>query len=279
MPRKPSHPDRPDQPDFFDEEATPHEAIEDPEAARIIERFRRHERPEVVDAEIEEAEDESLDEADEPPAEEPVAAEDETPAEAVPAEETPVEPAPAREQTEAQRTDAKRYEAIHNRLFLVDILATAAALAVFLFLGLSTNLRVFIEQRMSENAFAVVALYGVIVTIVYYFVILFPLHYVDYWHELQFGLSRQSFAAWLADEFKSMGLNMILLVVFSSSSISSCAPRRRRGGCGPRRRGRCSSSCSRSSRRCSSSRSFSSGSRSPTRSSLNGCGTSSSESG
>jgi len=199
------HPSQPNQPDFFDDEPTRAEEPEDADAERIVKQFQRYDRPEVVDAEIEEeaaAEKEIVDE-------DVAAAADE----ADEAEE-PTEPDEAPEQTAEQRTEAKRYEAIHNRLFLVDILATAAALALFLLLGLSTNLRVFIERRMSENAFAVVALYTVIVTIIYYFMILIPLHYRAYRYELQFKLSRQSFSAWLADEFKSMGLNMILLVVF-----------------------------------------------------------------
>ncbi len=206
MPSDPPRPRRTDQPDFFNDKPTQHEPPEDTDAARIIKQFQRREHPDLVDAEIEEAEEASPKEppeteAKEPNEEQPVAA-------------SQGEVEPAAEQTDEQRADAKRYEAIHNRLFLIDILATVAALALFLFLGFSTNLRFFIEQRISENAFAVVAFYGIIVTIVYYFVILIPLHYLDYQYELSFGLSRQSFFAWITDEFKSMGLNMIVLVVF-----------------------------------------------------------------
>jgi STE24 endopeptidase len=202
----------PNQPDFFDDDPEQQTPPDDPDAARIVRQFQRHEHPEVVDAEIEEApaDEPSGDEAsgDEPPPP-PQPADDEAAA-----AEAPVEPEPAPEQTDQQRADAKRYEAIHNRLFLVDIAATLVALALFLFLGLSTNLRSFVEHRISENAFAAVAFYGIIVTIVYYFVILIPLHYVDYVYELRFGLSRQLFFAWFTDEFKSMGLNMIVLVAF-----------------------------------------------------------------
>jgi STE24 endopeptidase len=205
MARHASGPGRTDQPDFFDDAPSPQKTPEDPEAARIVKQFQRHERPDVVDAEIEEAQEDLPDEAPQAPAEEPEKEREKAPR-------PELEPAP--EQTAQQRADAKRYEAIHRRLFLLDIAVTVAALALFLFAGFSTNLRGFIERRMSENVFALTASYGVIVTIVYYFVILIPLHYVDYTYELRFGLSRQSFAAWLTDEFKSMGLNMLLLVAF-----------------------------------------------------------------
>ncbi len=216
MPSDPPPGGRTNQPDFFPDEPRENPP-KDPDAARIMKGFQRREQPDLVDAEIEEPSPQAVEETedeeltDEESDDEPV---DDKDAEEEPIEEPAEEPPPPPEQTEAQRQDAKRYEAIHNRLFLADILATIVALAVFLLLGLSTNLSLFVENRLSTNAFAAVAFYGVIVTIVYYFVILIPLHYVDYWCELRFGLSRQSFAAWLADEFKSIGLNMILLVVF-----------------------------------------------------------------
>jgi STE24 endopeptidase len=241
MASDPPRPGRTNQPDFFGDESdrqdSPEDAVEgafkdaenadedaadianEADEARIVRQFQRHERAEVVDAEIEEAEEGRLDEEplletnEAPPEEEPQPQQDE-PGDDKPAAAPPVEIGPAPEQTEEQRTEAKRYEAIHNRLFLLDIVATALALVLFLFLGFSTNLKLFVEQRISDNPFAVVAFYGIIVTIVYYFVILIPLHFWDRVYELRFGLSRQSSFDWISDEFKSMGLNMILLVVF-----------------------------------------------------------------
>ena len=209
MPSDPPRQGPQDQPDFFDAAQDPTPA--DPEAARIIKQFQRREHPDLVDAELEDDAEETPDEASADEASDDDAVDDEALDEDEEKGEA-VEPAPA--QTEQQRADAKRYEAIHNRLFLVDILATIAALALFLFCGLSGNLRSFVEDGISKNPFAATAFYGIIVTLVYYFIILIPLHYVDYWYELRFGLSRQSFAAWFIDEFKSMGLNMIILVVF-----------------------------------------------------------------
>jgi len=198
MPGQPPRSDRKDQPEFFDDEA------------RIVEQFQRHERPEVVDAEIEE-DPEPVEEA---AAEEPATEEPAPPDEAPPAEEPPAVAQAAPEQTETQRTDAKRYERIHHWLFAADIAGTVLALALFLFLGGSTHLRVFIENRLSANPFAAAAFYGMIVTLLYYFVVLIPLHYADYFFEQRFELSRQSFFSWFLDEFKSLGLNMVLVVAF-----------------------------------------------------------------
>jgi STE24 endopeptidase len=214
MPSDPQRRGRRDQPDFFDDDsqdATP----PDPEAARIIKQFQRHEHPDLVDAELEEeapaGKPHPEGKAAEPAREEKT---DEAKKQAPAKEEEEQIEEPAPKQTEQQRADAKRYEAIHNRLFLADVLATVAALALFLFCGLSGNLRNFVENGISKNPFAAAAFYGIIVTLVYYFIALIPLHYLDYWYELRFGLSRQSFAAWGIDEFKSMGLNMIILVAF-----------------------------------------------------------------
>ena len=245
MASNPPRPGRTNQPDFFgdepDRQDSPEDAVEEAfddvdedvedvddveeadeadeadeaeevDEARIVRQFQRHERAEVVDAEIEEADETAPDEEPAPRQDEPPPQDE--PGDDRPAATPPADIGPAPEQTEEQRADAKRYEAIHNRLFLLDILATVLALVLFLFLGFSQNLKLFVEQRISENPFALVAFYGIIVTIVYYFLILIPLHFWDRIYELRFGLSRQSSFDWISDEFKSMGLNMVLLVVF-----------------------------------------------------------------
>ena len=230
MPTRRPRRDRDRQSRLFDDESSQADSPEDPGAARIIQEFQRREHPDVVDAEIEEeaADDKASGDAEDTlPGEKPVAHDDDAPQEQAGGEGSWVEgedgvsddgqhgePETAPEHTAEQRADAKRYEAIHNRLFLADIGATVVAIVLFLLLGLSTKLQLFIQDRMTENAFAVSAFYGIIVTILYYFIVLIPLHYVDYRCEERFGLTRQSPAAWFYDEFKSMGINMVVLVGF-----------------------------------------------------------------
>jgi STE24 endopeptidase len=108
---------------------------------------------------------------------------------------------------------AKKYEKIHNVLFAVDISITIVAILAFLFFGASRNLRDWII-KFTENAWLVPLIYSAVVTIVYYFVILIPLHGIDFHFENKFKLNTQSFSSWLDDNFKSLLLNMILMALF-----------------------------------------------------------------
>ena len=108
---------------------------------------------------------------------------------------------------------AKRYEKIHNILFAVDLAVTVLAILAFLFFGGSRNLRDWIGIYAS-NPWIVPLLYSAVVTIVYYFVILIPLHAIDFHFENKFKLNTQSFSSWLDDNFKSLVLNMILMALF-----------------------------------------------------------------
>ncbi|MBN1917010.1 MAG: M48 family metalloprotease [Verrucomicrobia bacterium] len=233
MPARRPRRDRDRQSRLFDDESAQADPSEDPEAARIIKEFQRREQPDVVDAEIEDevpaAEKDPEARADEaretaqpaeradelseeqPPGDEAEAKND---AERLAPDETPEAIGPAPEQTTEQRADAKRYHAVHHRLFLAMVGATVAALALFLFLGLSTRLQFFIADRMTANPFAESAFYGIIVTVLYYFIILIPLHYLDFRSEEHFGLTRQTPAGWFYDQFKMMGIHMVVLVAF-----------------------------------------------------------------
>ncbi len=108
---------------------------------------------------------------------------------------------------------AKRYEAIHNRLFVVDIVLTIGAVLAFLSFGGSTNLRDFIHY-FTKNVWVVPIIYAAIATTAYYFVLLIPLHAVDFHFENKFNLNTQSFASWLGDNFKSLILNMLIMMLF-----------------------------------------------------------------
>ncbi len=109
---------------------------------------------------------------------------------------------------------AKRYEAIHNKLFVIDLLVTISAILLFLLLGGSSNLRNWIFDHLTSNNWVVPIVYAAIVTIVYYFVFLIPMHAMDFHFEKKFKLSTQSFGSWLEDNFKSLFLNMLLMMLF-----------------------------------------------------------------
>lgn len=108
---------------------------------------------------------------------------------------------------------AKEYEKIHNILEITDIAVTVTAILVFLFFGWSRNLRDWIFN-FTRHPWIVPLLYAAIITIVYYFVILIPLHAIAFHFENKFKLNNQSFSSWLDDQFKSLVLNMIFVGLF-----------------------------------------------------------------
>lgn len=112
--------------------------------------------------------------------------------------------------TEQQR--AKRYEAIHNVLFLVETLYTLGLLVYVLNSEASEGLAEF-SRSLSANPWVATAIYGAVVVAATKILFL-PLNWFgDYFLEHHFALSNESFGAWLLDEVKSLGLNMLLGVL------------------------------------------------------------------
>jgi STE24 endopeptidase len=104
---------------------------------------------------------------------------------------------------------AKRYEAIHNGLFVVEILYTAALLTVFQLTGLSRSL----ANSLPFNPWIAGAIYAAVVVIATKLLFL-PLNYfTDFRLEHSFGLSNESLGRWALDELKSLALNLVLGVI------------------------------------------------------------------
>jgi STE24 endopeptidase len=119
------------------------------------------------------------------------------------------EPKPA-----AAEQRAHAYEAVHNRLFLLRLLLTFALLAAYHFSGLSAVLAGGLRARFGDLWPLVNGLY-LAVTLLAFSAVMFPLSfYGDYVVEHKFGLSRQDLESWIADYFKSLGLELALAIVF-----------------------------------------------------------------
>ncbi|MEA3488754.1 MAG: M48 family metallopeptidase [Candidatus Omnitrophota bacterium] len=108
-------------------------------------------------------------------------------------------------------TRSKKYSAIKTWIFVANIVLTVLALAFFwVFLsrpvaGIAFSLR--------ANFYAACAFFSVIF-LLFMYLALFPLHLADsFYVERRFGLSRQSFGAWLTDEAKSVVLSFTLSIV------------------------------------------------------------------
>ena len=104
---------------------------------------------------------------------------------------------------------AKRYEAIHNVLFVVETLYTAALLVVFLLTGLSR----VIANALPANLWLATGIYAGIIAVATKLFFL-PLNYLGgYRLEHTFGLSNESLGGWALDELKSLALNLVLGIV------------------------------------------------------------------
>src|SRR5580700_3636402 len=111
-----------------------------------------------------------------------------------------------------QQQRAKRYEAIHNILFVGETVYTILLLLAFLYFA-GSDVLADIAQSVSRNPWIYVAVYGAVVVVGTKLLFL-PLNFFgDYFLEHKFGLSNESFGAWVLDELKSLALNLFLSVV------------------------------------------------------------------
>ena len=109
----------------------------------------------------------------------------------------------------SQQQRAKRYEAIHNGLFVAETVYTILLLVALLYWEGSDMLADW-ARSISSNPWIHVAIYGAVVVVATKFLFL-PLNYFgDYHLEHRFGLSNEGFGAWMLDELKSLGLNLLL---------------------------------------------------------------------
>jgi len=111
-----------------------------------------------------------------------------------------------------QQARAKRYEAIHNWLFVGETLLTAALLVLAITTGLSAWLAAQ-ARSVTGNPWLATALYAAVAIVAAKLVMLPVGWFAGYHLEHRFGLSNQSFAAWLWDETKSLGLSLVLGVI------------------------------------------------------------------
>jgi len=109
---------------------------------------------------------------------------------------------------------AREYEALQNRFFLVRILMTLAALAVYLFSGASAALAAGLESRFAPW-WPVVNGFYIFITVFGFAAFMFPVSlYTDHTLEHRYGLSKQSLESWLLDFLKALALELGLAVVF-----------------------------------------------------------------
>ncbi len=127
-----------------------------------------------------------------------------------------MEAPPIAEPSPAPRTEeqAREYESTHNKLFLLRILLTLAALAVYLFTGASAHLAEGLRSRFGDLWPVVNGLY-ILITVFGFAALMFPVSlFGDFVIEHRYGLSRESLETWFLDFLKGLGLELLLATVF-----------------------------------------------------------------
>jgi len=109
---------------------------------------------------------------------------------------------------------AREYDAVHNRLFLLQILMVAALLAVYQLSGASAALADGLTKRFGANLWYVVNGVYTLVTVFGFAAFMFPVsYYSDYVLEHHYELSNESFGDWLLDFIKSLAIDLVMAVI------------------------------------------------------------------
>ena len=112
---------------------------------------------------------------------------------------------------------AKEYDAVHNRLYLVQLLVVAALLALFQFSGASAALANGLAGRMGEGMWYVTNAVYTLIVIFGFTACLFPFsYYSDHVLEHHYELSHESFGEWFLDFVKSLFIDLLIGVVLFS---------------------------------------------------------------
>ena len=112
---------------------------------------------------------------------------------------------------------AKEYDAIHNRMFVLQILLVGILLAAYLLSGASAALASGLAARFGDQFwFATNAVYTAI-SVFGFAACMFPLsYYSGHVIEHHFELSNETFGEWLVDFVKSLAIDLVLATILFS---------------------------------------------------------------
>ncbi len=112
---------------------------------------------------------------------------------------------------------AKEYDAVNNRLFLLQIIVLTALLGVYQFSGISAALANGLTVRFGENLWYVTNLVYTVISVFGFAAFMMPFsYYSGYVLEHHYGLSKESLGEWLGDFFKSLILDLVLAGILFS---------------------------------------------------------------
>lgn len=112
---------------------------------------------------------------------------------------------------------AKEYDAIHNRLFLLQILVLGILLAAYQFTGASSALAKGLSARFGENMWWITNAAYTVISVFGFAAFMAPFsYYSGYVLEHHYGLSKETFGDWMADFVKSLLIDLVLAAVLFS---------------------------------------------------------------
>lgn len=112
---------------------------------------------------------------------------------------------------------AREYDAIHNRLFFLQILLMGILLAVYQFSGASVALASGLSERFGDSHWYLTNAAYTVVSIFGFAACMFPFsYYSGHVLEVHYGLSNESFGDWLADFFKSLLIDLVIATILFS---------------------------------------------------------------
>ena len=112
---------------------------------------------------------------------------------------------------------AKEYDAIHNRLFILQVLLLGILLAAYQFSGASAGLANGLAERFGGKLwYATNAVYTSI-SVFGFAAIMFPFsYYSGHVLERHYGLSNETFGDWFGDFIKSLAIDLVLATILFS---------------------------------------------------------------
>lgn len=112
---------------------------------------------------------------------------------------------------------AREYDAIHNRLFFLQILVLGILLALYQFSGASAALANGLTARFGAERWYLVNAVYTIVSVFGFAAFMSPFaYYSGYVLEHHYGLSKETFGDWAADFCKSLLIDLVLATILFS---------------------------------------------------------------
>ncbi|VGO20368.1 M48 family metallopeptidase [Pontiella sulfatireligans] len=120
-------------------------------------------------------------------------------------------------QTTAREQLAKEYDAIHNRLFVLQMVLVALLLALYQFTGASATLANSLAARFGDGLWWAANASYTVISVFGFSACMFPLsYYSGHVIEHHYELSNETFGEWLADFVKSLLIDLVLATILFS---------------------------------------------------------------